>query len=127
MRQKVIHVDVGVFGKRWCGDFLKANVDDGTIEVVALVDVDPQALAFGRSALGLRRGLPARSPARPRNSTLGPAWCPRHGWLARCNRRPVLVFGNGRSRDAAVSRFDSGVFSAPRRGVYVTPGFASAF
>src|SRR5438477_1512561 len=53
MRQKVIHVGIGVFGKRWCHDFLKANVDDGTIEVVALVDVDPQALAFGRSALGL--------------------------------------------------------------------------
>src|SRR5882672_9627481 len=53
MRQKVIHVGIGVFGKRWCRDFLKTNVDDGTIEVVALVDVDPQALAFGRSALGL--------------------------------------------------------------------------
>jgi predicted dehydrogenase len=53
MRQKVIHVGIGVFGKRWCRDFLKQNQDDGTIEVVALVDVDPKALEFGRVALGL--------------------------------------------------------------------------
>jgi predicted dehydrogenase len=53
MRQKVIHVGIGVFGKRWCRDFLKANVDDGTIEVVAIADVDPKALEFGRAALGL--------------------------------------------------------------------------
>ena len=34
-------------------EFLKTNVADGTIEVVALVDVDPQALAYGRDALGV--------------------------------------------------------------------------
>jgi len=53
MPQRVIHVGVGAFGKRWCSEFLKANVADGTIEVVALVDVDPKALAFGREHLGL--------------------------------------------------------------------------
>jgi predicted dehydrogenase len=53
MPQKVIHVGIGVFGKRWCRDFLKQNVDDGTIEVVAIVDTDPKALAFGRDALKL--------------------------------------------------------------------------
>jgi predicted dehydrogenase len=53
MPQKVIHVGVGVFGKRWCREFLKTNVDDGTIEVVALVDTHPEALAYGRAALGL--------------------------------------------------------------------------
>jgi predicted dehydrogenase len=53
MAKKVIHVGVGVFGKRWCSEFLRANIDDGTIEVVALVDVDPQALALGRQLLGL--------------------------------------------------------------------------
>ncbi len=53
MPQKVIHVGIGVFGKRWCQDFLKKNQDDGTIEVVAVVDVDPNALEFGRAALGL--------------------------------------------------------------------------
>jgi len=51
--QKVIHVGVGVFGKRWCTEFLKTNIADGTIEVVAVVDSDPQALAYGRDALGL--------------------------------------------------------------------------
>jgi hypothetical protein len=38
MAQKVIHVGIGVFGKRWCSEFLKSNIDNGTIEVVALVD-----------------------------------------------------------------------------------------
>jgi hypothetical protein len=28
--QRVIHVGIGVFGKRWCSDFLKTNVADGT-------------------------------------------------------------------------------------------------
>jgi predicted dehydrogenase len=53
MPQKVIHVGVGVFGRRWCSEFLKTNVEDGTIEVVALVDRDERALAFGREQLGL--------------------------------------------------------------------------
>ncbi len=53
MSQKVIHVGVGVFGKRWCSEFLKTNIDDGTIDVVALVDIDPKALAAGRQLLGL--------------------------------------------------------------------------
>ena len=35
MAQRVIHVGIGTFGKRWCREFLKTNVDDGTIEVVA--------------------------------------------------------------------------------------------
>ncbi|MGH7002758.1 MAG: Gfo/Idh/MocA family protein [Alphaproteobacteria bacterium] len=55
MTQRVIHVGIGTFGKRWCRDFLKANVDDGTIEIVALVDRDEAALEIGRSALGLPR------------------------------------------------------------------------
>src|SRR5258706_5692684 len=55
MAQKVIHVGVGVFGKRWCTEFLKTNVADGTIDVVAVVDRDPAALEYGRQALGLPR------------------------------------------------------------------------
>jgi predicted dehydrogenase len=51
--QKVIHVGVGVFGKRWCSEFLRTNIDDGTVEVVTLVDVDPKALAIGRELLKL--------------------------------------------------------------------------
>ena len=52
--QRVIHVGIGTFGKRWCREFLRTNVDDGTIEVVALVDVDPKALEYGRSVLGMK-------------------------------------------------------------------------
>lgn len=52
--QRVIHVGIGVFGRRWCTEFLKPNVDDGTIEVVAIVDLDPGRLELGRAALGLR-------------------------------------------------------------------------
>jgi len=53
MAQRVIHVGIGVFGKRWCSEFLKSNIADGTIEVVALVDADPKALDYGRNILGL--------------------------------------------------------------------------
>lgn len=53
MPQRVLHVGVGVFGRRWCTEFLKTNIADGTIEVVGLVDIDPQALAYGQRALGL--------------------------------------------------------------------------
>ena len=53
MARKVIHVGVGSFGRRWCSEFLAANVADGTIEIVALVDVDPRALEYGRTVLGL--------------------------------------------------------------------------
>lgn len=53
MTQRVIHVGVGVFGRRWCSEFLKTNIADGTIEVVALVDLDPDALDYGRQQLGL--------------------------------------------------------------------------
>ena len=53
MPQRVIHVGIGVWGKRWCNDFLKSSVADGTIEVAALVELDPQALEQGRIALGV--------------------------------------------------------------------------
>lgn len=51
--QRVIHVGVGTFGRRWCSEFLRTNVADGTIAVVALVDRDPKALEIGRHLLGL--------------------------------------------------------------------------
>lgn len=53
MTKRVIHVGIGSFGRRWCTEFLAANIADRTIEVVAVVDVDPQALKFGAAALGL--------------------------------------------------------------------------
>ena len=53
MTKRVIHVGIGTFGRRWCTEFLAGNVADRTIEVAALVDLDPQALKFGAAALNL--------------------------------------------------------------------------
>lgn len=53
MTKRVIHVGVGTFGRRWCREFLAANIADGTVEVVAVVDVDENALDLGRELLGL--------------------------------------------------------------------------
>lgn len=54
MAYKVIQVGTGGFGKTWCEQFLPPNVADGLIEVVAAVDIDPQALQNARQYLGLR-------------------------------------------------------------------------
>jgi predicted dehydrogenase len=53
MAQRVVHIGIGVFGRRWCREFLKRNIGDGTIEVVGLVDPDPRALDYGALELGL--------------------------------------------------------------------------
>jgi predicted dehydrogenase len=53
MAQRVIHVGCGGWGGMWVGQFLPANVEDDTIEVVAAVDQDPDALENARSDLGL--------------------------------------------------------------------------
>jgi predicted dehydrogenase len=54
MPLKVIQIGAGGWGQRWCQEFLPANVSDGLIEVVALVDQDLENLATARSFLGLR-------------------------------------------------------------------------
>ena len=53
MTQRVIHVGCGGWGAMWCGEFLPKNVADDTIEVVAAVDSDPEALTNAREGLGL--------------------------------------------------------------------------
>ena len=53
MKKKVIHVGIGGFGRRWCREFLANNIADGTIEVVAIVDISAEALAQGQALLGL--------------------------------------------------------------------------
>lgn len=53
MTKRVIHVGVGGFGRRWCREFLANNIADGTVEVVALADINPDALAQGQALLGL--------------------------------------------------------------------------
>ncbi|NIA12806.1 MAG: Gfo/Idh/MocA family oxidoreductase [Nitrospiraceae bacterium] len=54
MPYKMIQVGAGGFGAEWCRDFLPPNVADGLVEVVAAVDVNPDALANAREGLGLR-------------------------------------------------------------------------
>jgi predicted dehydrogenase len=54
MPLKVIQIGAGGWGQRWCQEFLPANVRDGLIEVVAVVDQDLENLAKARSFLGLR-------------------------------------------------------------------------
>jgi predicted dehydrogenase len=51
---KMIQVGTGGFGGMWCRNFLPPNVKDGLVEVVAAVDINPDALANAREGLGLR-------------------------------------------------------------------------
>jgi predicted dehydrogenase len=50
---RLVQVGAGGQGERWCRDFLPPAVDRDLIEVVAAVDVDPDALAEARGALDL--------------------------------------------------------------------------
>ncbi|MDF2958600.1 MAG: oxidoreductase domain protein [Paenibacillus sp.] len=54
MAYKMIQVGTGGFGSRWCSTFLPPNMEDGLIEVVAAVDVNPDALLNAQKHLGLR-------------------------------------------------------------------------
>lgn len=53
MANRVIHVGCGGWGAMWVGEFLPRNVDDGTVDVVAAVDKDTEALAHARQSLDL--------------------------------------------------------------------------
>ena len=44
MTQRLIQIGTGNQGEAWCRDFLPPNVTDGTVEVVAAVDVNEDAL-----------------------------------------------------------------------------------
>ncbi len=51
---KMIQVGTGGFGRSWCEHFLPPNIADGLIEVVAAVDINPDALLNAKRYLGLR-------------------------------------------------------------------------
>ena len=53
MSYKMIQVGTGGFGKSWCESFLPPNVKDGLVEIVAAVDINPDALENARRFLGL--------------------------------------------------------------------------
>jgi predicted dehydrogenase len=50
---RMIQVGTGGFGTHWCQRILPGKISDGTIEVVAAVDKDPEALKNARTFLGL--------------------------------------------------------------------------
>jgi predicted dehydrogenase len=54
MAYRAILVGTGGFGNSWCRQFLPPNVRDGLVEVVAAVDLNPQALNNAREGLDLR-------------------------------------------------------------------------
>lgn len=53
MSYKMIQVGTGGHGRSWCARFLPPNVEDGLIEVVAAVDINPEALENAQKHLGL--------------------------------------------------------------------------
>ena len=54
MAYRMIQVGTGGWGARWCRDFLPPNINDGLVEVVAAVDINPVALTNAQESLGLR-------------------------------------------------------------------------
>lgn len=54
MAYKMIVVGVGAMGRAWCDRMLLPNIQDGLIEVVAAVDLNPEAVQYARRSLGLR-------------------------------------------------------------------------
>lgn len=54
MAYKMIQVGTGGFGGWWCRNFLPPNVADGLVEVVAAVDLNPEAFVNAKEGLGLR-------------------------------------------------------------------------
>ena len=53
MAYKAILVGIGSWGEWWCQYFLPPNIEDGTIEVVAAVDKNPDSLAIAQKYLHL--------------------------------------------------------------------------
>ena len=53
MAAKMIQVGTGGFGNAWCRRFLPPNIEDGTVEVVAAVDLNSEAHEHAVEGLGL--------------------------------------------------------------------------
>jgi len=56
MAYKMIQVGTGGHGRAWCQESLPPNIKDGLVEVVAAVDINPEALNNAKEFLGLRAG-----------------------------------------------------------------------
>lgn len=55
MAHKMIVVGIGAMGRAWCNSMLPPNIQDGLLEVVAAVDINPTAVEYAQQSLGLRR------------------------------------------------------------------------
>lgn len=53
MTYRVIQIGTGGQGERWCSAYLPPNIEDGLIEVVAAVDIDPEQHENAQEHLGL--------------------------------------------------------------------------
>ena len=53
MTYRMIQVGTGGFGRAWCESFLPPSIEQGLVEVVAAVDINPAALAHAQRFLGL--------------------------------------------------------------------------
>lgn len=53
MGYRMIQIGTGGFGATWCREFLPPSVEEGRIEVVAAVDLDPASLVNAQRYLGL--------------------------------------------------------------------------
>lgn len=54
MAFKMIQVGLGAMGRDWCVNSLPPNIEEGLVEVVAAVDINPATLPVAQESLGLR-------------------------------------------------------------------------
>ncbi len=53
MTYRMIQIGLGEMGRNWCEVALPPNIEDGLIEVVAAVDINPATLPLAQESLGL--------------------------------------------------------------------------
>jgi len=53
MTHKMIVAGIGSMGRAWCDRMLPPNIKDGTLEVVAAVDINPTAVQYAHQSLGV--------------------------------------------------------------------------
>lgn len=54
MAYRMIQIGLGAMGRDWCLTALPPNINEGLVEVVAAVDINPAALPVAQKTLGLR-------------------------------------------------------------------------
>ena len=52
----MIQIGLGAMGRDWCVTALPPNINEGLVEVVAAVDINPSALRVAQESLGLGPG-----------------------------------------------------------------------